>query len=122
MIWLLGIIIIVAITVSVFLGLPENFYSPSTSLYFFSALLQANAAIFSIYGVFVIFKLQSIKSSIDSFITALMQDRGRSIHTVEVIDFDGMNIDEKKNHVEEIKNDVTFFSELYRETFLTKSC
>ena len=44
----------------------ENFFHPTTGLYFFSALLQANAAIFAIVGVFMIFKLEQLQSRIDA--------------------------------------------------------
>jgi len=41
------------------------FFSDSTSLYVFSALLQANAAILSIAAIFVIFRIQSLGSAIE---------------------------------------------------------
>jgi len=36
-------------------------FSDSTCLYFFSALLQANAAILSIVGVYFIYRVQSVQ-------------------------------------------------------------
>lgn len=56
----------------------EGFFSDSTGLYFFSALLQANAAILAIVGIFVIFKIQSFESGIDVIKNALSAERGIS--------------------------------------------
>lgn len=42
-------------------------FSPNTGFYFYSSLLQAQAAIFSIVGVFIVFKLQTIKSAIENY-------------------------------------------------------
>ena len=48
--------------------------SKSTSLYFFSALFQGNAALFAILGVFVVFRLQIERSSIGSIEQILLKD------------------------------------------------
>jgi len=50
--------------------------SKSTSLYFFSALFQGNAALFAILGVFVVFRLQIERSSIDSIEQILLKNIG----------------------------------------------
>ena len=50
--------------------------SQSTSLYFFSALFQGNAALFAILGVFVVFRLQIERSSIGSIEQILLKDLG----------------------------------------------
>jgi hypothetical protein len=65
------IVIITSLGILTIFFLTENmscaraFFSTSTSLYFFSAFLQANAAILSIVGLFIIFKIQSLQSLID---------------------------------------------------------
>jgi hypothetical protein len=48
-----------------------NFFSDTSSLYFYSSHLQANAAILSIFGLFIIFKIQSLESSIETIKTCL---------------------------------------------------
>ena len=40
-----------------------DFFSDNSSLYFFSALLQANAAIFSIMAIFLVFRLEAHESA-----------------------------------------------------------
>ena len=59
-------VIISVILFLIFLAkvLPQSPFSENTGLYFYSAFIQANAAIFSIVGVFFVFRFQSIKSSI----------------------------------------------------------
>lgn len=57
---------------------PFIFFNESTSLYIYSALFQANAAILSIIGVFIIFRLQSLQSHIDTlknFILTTYEDK-----------------------------------------------
>lgn len=110
---------IIACIIELFVGyLPDEFYNNSTSLYFFSALLQANAALFSIYGVFVIFKLQGLKSTIDAYMIAFLQNKGMSINSEEVLDFEVMNIEDKRKHIEKISKDNT--RKKYLEAWLKK--
>lgn len=73
-------------------------FSDSTGLYFYSALVQANAAILSIVGVFIIFRLQSLQSSIDRAVRALLSDTRTT--PSPVIEFEKMNLEEKKTFVE----------------------
>ena len=57
----------------------DCFFSENTGLYFFSALLQANAAILAIVGVFMIFRLQSYQSEkmrIEEKIIPFYMERG----------------------------------------------
>ncbi len=42
--------------------------SEQTSLYFFSAWLQADAAMFAIVGLFAVYKLQSLEGALDEFV------------------------------------------------------
>ncbi|MDP8323375.1 MAG: hypothetical protein RAO94_13605 [Candidatus Stygibacter australis] len=86
-------------------SLPDDFFHETSSLYFFSALLQSNAAIFAIVGVFIVFRLQSLQSSLDMLKNTLMQNRGKTITLCSVIEFDKLNIKEKEkkiNFVDEV--------------------
>jgi len=56
-----------------------NIFYDYTSIYLFSALLQANAAILAIVGVFGIFKIQSIQTQIDFLKNWLTFPDGRRI-------------------------------------------
>ncbi len=47
------------------------FFTDSTSLYIYSAFLQANAAIIAVLGVFIVYKIQIHSSVIDIIITRL---------------------------------------------------
>ena len=46
-------------------------FDVSTGMYYYSSLIQANAAIISIFGVFYIFRLQSIQSAISEIYDSL---------------------------------------------------
>ncbi len=63
-----------------------NFFSEYTALYFFSALLQANAAIIAIVGVFFIFRIQTYQSSINSIKNYLFTDKFKNFQKT-IIDF-----------------------------------
>jgi len=73
------------------------YLSDSTSLYLFSALLQANAALFALLGVFIVFRMQSHKSSIDIIKSTLYSDRGEHSTPSRVASFESMKYNEKKN-------------------------
>lgn len=80
-------------------------FSDATSHYFFSAILQANAAIIAIIGVFAIFKIQSLQSGIDSIKNALSIERGVSTN-IEVDPsiiaiFDKKALQEKEKYLNE---------------------
>jgi hypothetical protein len=70
--------------------------SESTFYYLFSSLLQANAAILSIVGVFIIFRIQNIQSSIDIIKQSLMADQGRFIWPSTVLQFENQSLEQKK--------------------------
>ena len=78
-------------------------FSDNTSLYFFSALLQANAAILSLLAIFVIFRIQSLASSIDTRKFVLGSDLGVHIPSHEINTFERMSIQEKKSEVDRLK-------------------
>ncbi|MFC2084931.1 hypothetical protein ACFLS9_07740 [Bacteroidota bacterium] len=98
---LLTFLIIIAILFTGGLYFIPSSFKPlvDTSLYFHSALLQANAAILSIIGVFFIFYLQNIKtklSDIDSYLESLRSESN------EVNEFLLMSEDTRLKHVNEV--------------------
>lgn len=76
-------------------------FNENTGLYLFSALLQANAAILAIAGVFGIFKIQSINSKIDFLKNVLHYPHGRHMSTG--LSPKDINSFEKKTHEEKVK-------------------
>lgn len=74
----------------------ETFFSENSGFYFLSSLLQANAAILSITGVFYIFKIQSLQSSIDIIKSSLMADMGRRSWPEKILEFDKLSLVEKE--------------------------
>lgn len=77
-----------------------NFFSEYTALYFFSALLQANAAILAIAGVFFIFRIQTYQSSID-FLKNYLMNSGTLIGPYSVIEFNNLTQEVRKKRIEE---------------------
>jgi len=94
----------------------EPFFSESTLLYFFSALLQANAAILSIVGVFLVFRLQSLRSAIDTLRTIFLQKPGESIWPERLAEFDEMDISKKRKWIAERqqKKELTIMLPLFK--------
>lgn len=81
----------------------SSVFTDFTGLYLFSALIQANAAIFSIIGVFYIFRLQSIQSSISNIFNALYNENiGIRQHAEE---FNHKDIDGKRAYSEKLTGD-----------------
>jgi hypothetical protein len=72
-----------------------DFFSDSSSLYFYGALVQANAAILSIIGIFVVFRIQSVRSSVDAVRSVLSADPGKFTAPAEIGRFDRMTLEEK---------------------------
>ncbi|MFC1561037.1 hypothetical protein ACFL4V_01020 [Candidatus Latescibacterota bacterium] len=75
---------------------PYGFLSGNTGYYFYSAILQANAAILSIVGVFIIFRIQRLQSTIDIIINSFMTDLERWTNPQWILDFFNSNLEEKK--------------------------
>lgn len=74
-------------------------FSSNTGFYLYSAVLQANAAIISIIGVFSIFKIQSYKSSVDILKNSLMADKGMHSHPRTIVKFDNFSLDKKRSKI-----------------------
>lgn len=71
-------------------------YSLDSGRYFFSAILQGNAAILSILGVFTIFKIQALHSNIDTLKASRLGDMGSSSTPTGIIEFDKKSLEEKE--------------------------
>lgn len=78
----------------------SNIFYEYTSIYFYSALLQANAAILAIVGVFGIFKIQSIQTKIDSMKNWISSNTGWEPDNMD--DFDKKTTGEQKNQISNI--------------------
>lgn len=83
----------------------EIYFLESTSLYIYSSFLQANAAIIAVLGLFIIYKIQALQSSIDIIKSDLMRDRGMYSHPKTVLCFDSATIEEKEKIFNEMKKD-----------------
>jgi hypothetical protein len=77
-----------------------SFFSDSSALYLYSALLQANAAILSLFAIFVIFRIQSLASSIDTRKFVLGSDLGRHVAAADINSFEIMSIQDKKSYID----------------------
>jgi hypothetical protein len=77
-----------------------SFFSDSSSLYFFSALLQANAAILSLLAIFVIFRIQALSASIDTRKFVLGSDLGVHVAASDINSFERMSLQQKKEYIE----------------------
>lgn len=85
-----------------------NRISELTGLYFFSALLQADAAILGILGVFIIFRFQTIQNHIQQLRTLLLDritpegTRGAQVHYLsDIIFFERVTLKEKELFVKD---------------------
>ncbi|MDP2984079.1 MAG: hypothetical protein Q8O92_12210 [Candidatus Latescibacter sp.] len=77
-----------------------NLFSDSSSLYFFSALLQSNAAIISLVGIFVIFKIQSLQSKVEMIRNFLISNPNKYPHPKYVIEFDNLILEDKSKKID----------------------
>lgn len=85
-----------------------NGLTEKTSFYLFSALLQADAAIFSIVGVFVVFTLQSLQNRIDDVkdnIRTALRSFDKKILSKRIEDFDNSDIAGKKEAIQKKKKE-----------------
>lgn len=79
----------------------EIVFNDSTSLYFYSALLQANAAIIALIGLYTTFRIQSAYSSIESIKNYFLAGN-QNIRDFG-IEFEERTYDEKKRYLNEKK-------------------
>jgi len=73
----------------------EDFFSESSSLYFFSAILQANAALLALVGIFLIFRLQYFQSIIDGVRNKLINTTSKLNLLNTIINFEEKQIEER---------------------------
>jgi hypothetical protein len=79
-------------------------FSENTGLYLYSALLQANAAILALIGVYIIFKIQSLKSEIEIVKNYIVHNtNGATAPKKYYFKFDLGNLNDKKKLWDEIK-------------------
>ena len=78
-------------------------FSQITGYYFYSSLIQVNAAIFSIYGLFIVFKIQICKSNIDTCKNLIFM----RFNILKMIsDFEKKNDQQKEEYIAEQARDV----------------
>jgi len=75
----------------------EIYFSESTGLYFYSALLQANAAIIAVIGIYIIFQIQGAQSTITSLRSFFMVGNP-NIRSMG-LEFDSKTLSQKKIEV-----------------------
>lgn len=77
-------------------------FSDSTGLYFYSAWLQANAAMFAIVFIFAVYKLQSLQNAISNIKTGIVYNAPFQINGEMMrMFFDPLTRDEAINSVED---------------------
>ncbi|MBI4726447.1 hypothetical protein HY768_04345 [candidate division TA06 bacterium] len=73
-------------------------FSEITGYYFFSSIIQVEAAIFSIYGLFIVFKIQICKANIDTCKNLLFM-KFNKLHMIS--DFEKKNDSQKEEYITE---------------------
>lgn len=72
------------------------FFSDSTSLYIYSSFLQANSAIIAFLGIFIVYKMQSHKASIDIVKSALYNFCNNIGDAQTIINFESIKSNDKR--------------------------
>jgi len=93
-------------------------FDTSTGLYFYSSLIQANAAIISIFGVFFIFRLQSIQSSISEIYESLCRLNRTNENAARA--FRQMTFEQKKQKIDSSQGSIDILYE-YKKWFMYES-
>jgi hypothetical protein len=96
---------VVLVSLLFLLHLPSFVFSEYTGLYFYSSLIQANAAILSLLGVFIVFRIQLNKSSIENlknFVLNLGLTRVQRLMDL-TLEFERMNLNTKKEFLKEFR-------------------
>ena len=93
-----------------------NFLDQSSSLYLYSALLQANASIIALIGIFFIYKFQAIQSDLNSTKGHLINKDRTSGMVIRYDSFIKQNISGKKKKLIEYASDPLHddYSEWYK--------
>ncbi|MDP8227046.1 MAG: hypothetical protein P9L89_05350 [Candidatus Celaenobacter polaris] len=110
--WILKIIIVIIFILTFFL-IPRffhtnpNFLSKQLLYYLYSALIQANAAIFSISGVFYIFQMQNLRNARESSIQELrMLDRYRRNSDRKVTEYLNTPLQQRISEIKDPNNGI----------------
>ena len=77
-------------------------FSENTGLYLYSALLQANAAILSLIGIYYIFKIQSLKLELEALKNYVFHNSGSTAAKSYYYNFNMTDLTGKKNILEKI--------------------
>lgn len=75
--------------------------SDSTGYYFYSSLIQVKAAIFSIYGLFIVFKIQICKANIDTCKNLIFMTYMKYTGPSMISGFEKKSDEEKKIYITE---------------------
>ncbi|MFA5804799.1 MAG: hypothetical protein WC879_09140 [Melioribacteraceae bacterium] len=78
-------------------------FTENTGYYFYSSLLQANAAIISIFGVFFIYKVQSLQSLISDIFNSYCQISSSAMDYA--LKFKAMDLEQKKERLKANNSD-----------------
>lgn len=89
-------------------------FNENTGFYFYSALIQANAAIISIFGIFYIFKIQTIQNTIGEYYSFL-SSMGAAIPQ-NALNFRVISLQEKQNKINEFAADDSV-GKMYKKIF-----
>jgi hypothetical protein len=81
---------------------PCGFLSESSGYYFYSAVLQANAAILSIVGVFIIFRIQRLQSTIDLIQNSFLMNLEKYATPEKFSEFFNSTLEKKKEVFEDL--------------------
>ncbi|HAD82446.1 MAG: hypothetical protein A2509_08700 [Candidatus Edwardsbacteria bacterium RIFOXYD12_FULL_50_11] len=87
--------------------------SDSTGFYFYSSLIQVKAAIFSIYGLFIVFKIQMSSQIIETCKNFIASSQG---NIIAVTKFDESNMEDKQKFIDikkEAKKATSGFTEIH---------
>lgn len=78
-------------------------FTENSGYYFYSSLLQANAAIISIFGVFFIYKVQSLHSAISDIFNSICQISSTAMDYA--LKFKAMDLEQKKERLKAYNRD-----------------
>ena len=92
-----------------------NSYSAGIGLYFYSSLLQANAALISIVAIFFIFRIQSLQSTVEGYYNALIASSVNNLERKFYHSFRSHTLEEKIIDVEK----GNFNEEVHKEIMLS---
>jgi hypothetical protein len=89
----------------------EIIFTDATGLYLYSALLQANAALLALIGLYIVFRLQSINSRIDSLKSSLFAEGTQ--FGGDAVRFDSMTLERKVKWIDKLGKDNSWIKLTY---------